>query len=50
MVGVLFFFVAVMVVPGYAIAISASVFVLYGPVRLAWEKWYQHRHREEPLF
>ncbi len=49
-VAVLFCFVAVMVVPGYAIAISASVFVLYGPIHLAWEMWVQRRHREEPLF
>jgi CDP-diacylglycerol--serine O-phosphatidyltransferase len=49
-VAVLFCFVAVMVVPGYAIAISASVFVLYGPIRLAWQMWVQRRHREEPLF
>ena len=23
---------------------------VYGPIHLAWEKWYQRRHREEPLF
>ena len=49
-VAVLFFFVAIMAVPSYAIAISASVFVLYGPIHLAWELWIQRRHREEPLF
>jgi CDP-diacylglycerol---serine O-phosphatidyltransferase len=49
-VAVLFSFVAIMVVPGYAIPIAASAFVLYGPIHLAWEKWVQRRHREESLF
>jgi CDP-diacylglycerol---serine O-phosphatidyltransferase len=49
-VAVLFFFVVVMVVPSYAIAISACAFAIYGPIHLAWEKWIQHRQREEPLF
>ena len=49
-VAVVFSFVAIMVVPGYAIPIAASAFVLYGPIRLAWEKWVQRRHREESLF
>jgi CDP-diacylglycerol--serine O-phosphatidyltransferase len=49
-VAVLFFFVAVMVVFGYAWAILASAFAIYGPIRLAWELWVQHRRREEPLF
>jgi CDP-diacylglycerol--serine O-phosphatidyltransferase len=49
-VAVLFFFVAIMVVRGYAMPIAASAFVLYGPILLAWEKWVQHRRREEPLF
>jgi CDP-diacylglycerol--serine O-phosphatidyltransferase len=49
-VAVVFFFVAVFVLGGYAVPLSACAFAFYGPVRLAWEKWYQHRHREEPLF
>lgn len=49
-VAVLFFFVIVMVVPSYAIALSACAFAIYGPIHLAWEKWVQHRQREEPLF
>jgi len=49
-VAVLFFFVALMIVPGYTMPIAASAFALYGPVRLAWELWVKHRRREEPLF
>lgn len=49
-VAVVFFFVAIMVVKGYALAIAACAFALYGPIRLAWEMWVQRRHREEPLF
>ena len=49
-VAVVFFFVAIMVVRGYAMPIAASAFVLYGPIHLAWEMWVQRRQREEPLF
>jgi CDP-diacylglycerol---serine O-phosphatidyltransferase len=49
-VAVVFFFVALMVVQGYAVPIAACVFALYGPVQLAWEFWVQHRHRDEPWF
>lgn len=49
-VAVLFFFVVVMVMPGFAIAISACAFALYGPIHLAWELWIGRRRREEPLF
>jgi CDP-diacylglycerol---serine O-phosphatidyltransferase len=49
-VAVVFFFVAIMVVRGYAVPIAASAFVLYGPIHLAWEKWVQRRPPEEPLF
>lgn len=49
-VAVVFFFVAIMVVRGYAVPIAACAFALYGPIHLAWEKWIQRRHREEPLF
>jgi len=50
LVAVVFFFVAIMVVRGYAVPIAASAFVLYGPIQLAWEMWYERRHREESLF
>ena len=49
-VAVIFFFVALMVVRGYAMPIAASAFALYGPVHLAWEKWVERRNREEPIF
>ena len=47
---VLFFFVAIMAVRGYALPIATTAFVLYGPILLVWEKWIQHRRRDEPLF
>ncbi len=50
LVGVVFFFVALMVARSYAIPIAASAFAVYGPLRLAWEKWVEHRNREEPIF
>lgn len=49
-VAVVFFFVAIMLAGGYAVPIAACVFVLSGPVHLAWQMWVQRRHREEPLF
>ena len=49
-VAVVFALVAIMVVRGYAVPIAACAFVLYGPVHLAWEKWVERRHQEEPLF
>jgi CDP-diacylglycerol---serine O-phosphatidyltransferase len=49
-VAVVFFLVAMMVFFGYALAIAASAFALYGPVHLAWQLWVQRRRREEPLF
>jgi CDP-diacylglycerol---serine O-phosphatidyltransferase len=49
-VAVVFFFVVVMVARGYALPVVASAFALYGPARLAWEKWVERRHREEPIF
>jgi len=49
-VAVLFAFVTVMVIRGYAIPIIFSVFVFYGPVRFCWEKVVQRRHQEESLF
>lgn len=49
-VAVVFFFVALMIVRSYAIPVAASAFALYGPIHLAWEKWIERRHREEPIF
>jgi CDP-diacylglycerol--serine O-phosphatidyltransferase len=49
-VAVVFFFVAIMVIPGYAVPIAASTFALYGPGHLVWEKWVQRRRRDESLF
>jgi CDP-diacylglycerol---serine O-phosphatidyltransferase len=49
-VAVVFFFVALMVVRGYAVPIAACAFALYGPIRLVWEFWVQRRHRDEPWF
>jgi CDP-diacylglycerol--serine O-phosphatidyltransferase len=49
-VAVIFSFVAIMVVRGYALPIVCSAFVLYGPIRLAWQLWVQRRQREEPWF
>ena len=50
MVAVIFSLVAVMVIRGYSVPIICACFVLYGPIRLAWEKIVQRRHQEEPLF
>jgi CDP-diacylglycerol---serine O-phosphatidyltransferase len=47
-VAVVFFFVAIMVVKGYALAIAACVFALYGPIHWAWKKWVNRRPPEEP--
>jgi CDP-diacylglycerol---serine O-phosphatidyltransferase len=49
-VAVVFFFVSIMMVRGYAVPIAASVFALYGPAQLGWELWVQRRHREESIF
>jgi CDP-diacylglycerol---serine O-phosphatidyltransferase len=49
-VAVVFFFLAIMVVKGYALAIAACAFALYGPIHVAWEKWVNRRPPEEPLF
>jgi CDP-diacylglycerol--serine O-phosphatidyltransferase len=49
-VAIVFSFVAIMVVRGYALPIVASAFVLYGPIHLAWQLWVQRRQREEPWF
>ncbi len=49
-VAVVFFFVAIMVVKGYALAIAACAFAFYGPIYLAWKLWVQRRTPDEPLF
>lgn len=49
-VAVIFFFVAIMVLRGYAVPIAASAFALYGPCRLGWELWVQRRRRDESIF
>lgn len=49
-VAVVFFFVAIMVVRGYAVPMAACAFVLYGPIHVAWRMWIERREPEEPLF
>jgi CDP-diacylglycerol---serine O-phosphatidyltransferase len=49
-VAVLFTLVAMMIKPGYAVPIICGVFVLSGPLRLAWSKTFRRRQQEEPLF
>jgi CDP-diacylglycerol---serine O-phosphatidyltransferase len=49
-VAVLFFFVALMVAPGYTMPAAATSFALYGPVRFAWDFWVKRRRRDEPIF
>jgi CDP-diacylglycerol--serine O-phosphatidyltransferase len=49
-VAVVFFFVGIMVVRGYALPIAATAFAFYGPVHLGWQLWIERRRREEPLF
>jgi len=49
-VGVVFALVAVMVIPGYSVPMICGAFVLYGPIRLAWEKIVRRKEQEEPLF
>ncbi|HZZ72972.1 MAG TPA: CDP-diacylglycerol--serine O-phosphatidyltransferase [Pirellulales bacterium] len=50
LVGVVFSLVAIMVVRGYAVPIVCMIFVLGPPARFFWEKWYQHKEGQEPLF
>jgi CDP-diacylglycerol---serine O-phosphatidyltransferase len=49
-VAVVFSFVAIILLGGYAVPIAACAFVLYGPAHLAWRMWVQRRDREEPWF
>ena len=50
LVGIIFSIVAVMVFRDYAVSIVCVTFVLYGPLRFAWEKVVQRRHQEESMF
>jgi CDP-diacylglycerol---serine O-phosphatidyltransferase len=50
LVAVIFAIVAVMVIRGYSIPIVFTIFVFYGPVRLAWERIIHRRQQEESLF
>ena len=52
LVGVIFTFVAIMVIPSFSIPIVCSAFVIYGPARYGYLKIVERRHQqeEEPLF
>jgi len=41
---------AVMLIKGYAVPIVCVGFVLVPPIRFFWNRFYQHRAQEEPLF
>lgn len=49
-VAVVFFFVAIVLLGGYALPIAACTFVLYGPIYVGWKKWVERREPDEPLF
>jgi hypothetical protein len=49
-VAVVFFFVAIVLLGGYALPLAACAFVLYGPIYVGWKKWIERREPEEPLF
>ena len=48
-VGVVFFFVALMLFRIYALPIAASAFTLYGPIHLAWQLWIEQKPRGAPV-
>ena len=50
LVGIVFSLVAIMVIRGYAVPIVCVIFVLGPPIRFLWEKWWQHKKDQEPLF
>ncbi len=50
LVGLIFSLVAIMVVRDYAVSIVCVSFVLYAPLRYAWEKLVERRHQEESVF
>jgi len=49
-VKLVFALVALMVIHGYAVPLVFCAFVLGSPIRFAWERVVQRRHREEPVF
>lgn len=49
-VAVVFFFVAIIAVRGYAVPIAAAAFALYGPIHAGWKLWVQRKERDEPWF
>ena len=50
LVGIIFSIVAIMVFRDYAVSMVCVCFVLYSPLRFAWEKLVQRRHQEESVF
>jgi CDP-diacylglycerol--serine O-phosphatidyltransferase len=50
LVGIIFSFVAIMIFRDWSVSIVCVTFVLYGPLRYAWEKAVQRRHLEESIF
>lgn len=49
-VGVLFALAAVMSAPSYVLPLACTGFALSGPLRYAWQEWFQRRPHDEPLF
>ena len=49
-VAVVFTLLAIVLLRGYALPVVTTAFVVYGPARWAWQKFVQHRHREESMF
>ncbi|MEI8374278.1 MAG: CDP-diacylglycerol--serine O-phosphatidyltransferase [Planctomycetota bacterium] len=50
LVGIIFSIVAIMVFRDYAVSIVCVTFVLYSPLRYAWEKVVQRKYQEERIF
>jgi len=50
LVGIIFSIVAIMMFRDYAVSIVCVTFVLYSPLRYAWEKVVQRMHAEETIF
>lgn len=49
-VALLFGLVTIMVVRGFAIPLLATMFVIGPPIRYFWQRFYQRRAEEEPIF
>lgn len=49
-VSVLFSIVVVMVIRGYAVPLLCASFVVFGPIRYAWQELAQRKPHKEPLF